>query len=126
VRPIPFTAFLRRSGLNSERPRFFAQSAALRRFARIRTEMSNDELLAQLNGRVIDRAGNPRRIDVYSIVDEGTHRWIQVGLQGSDCRTALLKLAYLADDGDAVSALEDWLRESGTRHGTVLTVTPSL
>ena len=87
--------------------------------------MSNDELLAQLNGRVIDGPGNPRHIDVYSIVDEGTHRWIQVGLRGDDCRTALLKLAYLADDDDAVTALKDWLRHSGPRHGSVLTVTPS-
>src|SRR5262245_26924703 len=123
-RPIPFPVSLRRPDRGVTSP--FRASAALRGFTRIRTEMSNDQLLAHLHGRVIDGSGMPRRINVYSIVDEGTHRWIQVGLQGADSRTALLKLAYLADDYDAVTALEEWLRDPNARYGSVVTVAPAM
>jgi hypothetical protein len=93
--------------------------------ARIRTAISSEQLLHRLNGQTVAAGARSWRVDVYSIVENDAHRWIQVGLDGSDRRTILLKLEYLADDEDAVAALERWVRHSSAIHGGVITVSDS-
>lgn len=93
--------------------------------SRIRTAISSDQLLHRLNGQTITAGTKQWRVDVYSIVENDAHRWVQVGLDGTDRRTILLKLAYLADDEDAVAALEQWVRHSSAIHGGVITVSDS-
>jgi hypothetical protein len=43
-------------------------------------------------------------------------------LHGADRRTALLKLACLADDEDASAAIEEWIRDSPALHGGLVSV----
>ena len=93
--------------------------------ARIRTGQSPRDLLEQLRGRVIDASGGSWRIEVFSIFDDATHRWVQVYLNGPVDRTVLLKLARFADGDDAVSAILYWVQESSWPHGGVLEVSPS-
>jgi hypothetical protein len=84
--------------------------------------MSNEQLLQRLNGRVVEVDGQAWQIDVYSIVDSESNRWVQVGLNGEDSRTALLKLACLADDEDAIVAIEDWIRNSSVLVSGIVSV----
>ncbi len=93
--------------------------------SRVRTPISSEQLLQQLNGQTIVVGPTTWRIDVYSIVENDGYRWVQVGLDGGCRRTVLLKLEYLADDKDAIAALEDWLDDSTALHGGVLTVSDS-
>jgi hypothetical protein len=88
---------------------------------RIRAGVSTHELLRQLRGRVIDAAGESWRVEVYSIVDDSNHRWIQLGLAGREERTMLMKLPYLADADDAIGSIEQWVCDSSCQHA-VLTV----
>jgi len=95
------------------------------RLSRVRTAMSSEELLRRLNGQTIETGAKSWRIDVYSIVNNDAHRWVQVGLEGADRRTVLLKMEYLADDEDARSAIEDWVGCSSALHGGVIVVPDS-
>ena len=88
-------------------------------FTRIRGVVTSQELLQQLRGRRIDVAGESWRIEVYSIVDDSTHRWIQLGLAGREERTVLLKLPYLADAVDAIGSVEQWVCGSSSQHAVV-------
>ena len=90
--------------------------------SRIRTGMSTEQLLQRLNGHVVAVDGQSWQIDVYSIVDNDAHRWVQVGLNGPDRRTVLLRLEYLADDEDALTAIDAWIRHSSSLHGGMVTV----
>jgi hypothetical protein len=122
-RPIAFEDFAHRSiGHGAGGTAAGPMSGAL---TRIRTGQSARELLEQLRGRVIDSSGDSWRIEVFSIVDDSTHRWVQVCLTGADDRSVLLKLARFADDADAVSAIRYWIEESHWTHGGVLEVSPS-
>jgi len=86
---------------------------------KIRGGVSTHELLQQLRGRMIDAAGQSWRIEVYSIVDDDAHRWIQVGLAGREERTVLLKLPYMADADDAIGSIEQWVCGSSCQHAVV-------
>jgi hypothetical protein len=96
-----------------------------RRLSRIRVPMSSDALVRQLHGRDIQCCGESWQIDVYSIFDDDSDRWIQIGLRGTAARTVLLKLSRFADDVDAVDAIQHWIRKSPSPHSGVLTVTAS-
>jgi len=98
------------------------RQGALGHLSRIRTGMSTEHLLQRLNGHAVDVNGQSWQVDVYSIVDNDSHRWLQVGLNGADRRTVLLRLEYLADDEDALAANEDWIRHSSGLHGGMVTV----
>jgi hypothetical protein len=114
---------------------FFPRSAVKRRLAvgnrtniggrlsRIRTRISNEELLREVHGKVISHGDNAWRLDVYGITDDGPNRWVQMGLEGADERTVLLKTAYLADAADILMTVERWLRSRSFSHSAVLTVT---
>jgi len=88
-------------------------------FTKIRSAPSTQDLLEQLCGRMIAAAGDSWRIEVYSIVDDSTHRWIQVGLAGREERTVLLKLPYLADADDAIGSIAHWVGDSSCQHAIV-------
>jgi hypothetical protein len=88
-------------------------------FTKIRSGVSTHELLEELRGRMIAAAGDSWRIEVYSIVDDSTHRWIQLGLAGREERTVLLKLPYLADADDAIGSIAHWVRDSSCQHAVV-------
>ena len=107
------------------RKRDYCRDSTTRGFARTRTPMSNDQLLQELNGHSVDGNGDSWRIHVYSIVDGDAHRWIQLGLEGPETRTVLLKLTYLADACDAIGSIEQWMRNSSCRHGALLPVIPA-
>ena len=92
-------------------------------FARIRS-VSSEELLQELRGRMIDAAGETWRLEVYSIVDDTSCRWLQLGLAGREERTVLLKLPLLASADDALESIEQWASDSSCRHG-VVTVPPA-
>ena len=98
------------------------QGAPCGRLTRIRTAMSTEQLLQRLNGHVVDVDGQSWQIDVFSIVDHDAHRWVQVGLNGADRRTVLLKLESLADDEDTLAAIEHWIRHSPGLQGGMVTV----
>ena len=87
-------------------------------FARIRS-VSSEELLQELRGRMIDAAGETWRLEVYSIVDDTSCRWLQLGLAGREERTVLLKLPYLADADDAIGSIAHWVRDSSCQHAVV-------
>jgi hypothetical protein len=93
--------------------------------SRVRTVVSNEQLLNRLNGQIVTAASNSWRLEVYSIIDKDAHRWVQVGLEGTDRRTVLLKLEYMADEEDAIDAVQDWVRSSSAVHGGVVTVSDS-
>jgi len=122
-RPIVFEDFTRRSIGHVAGATGTSRTPGV--LTRIRSGQSARELLEQLRGRVIDAPGDSWRIEVFSIVDDSTHRWVQVGLIGADDRTVLLKLARFADGADAVSAIEYWIHESQSAHCGVLEVSPS-
>jgi hypothetical protein len=61
-------------------------------------------------------------MEVYGIVEAESQRWIQLGLEGSDHRNLLVKLAYRASDSDVVSAIQHWLAGSERLQGDILTV----
>jgi hypothetical protein len=80
--------------------------------APIRSSVSRDELYARLNREAVAGSSGVWRIGVYGIVDHDGKRWIQLGLEGGDRRSLLLKLSHKANHLDVVTAVEDWIAGS--------------
>ena len=84
--------------------------------------LSKDALHERLDGEVVACGPATWRMEVYGIVEGDSQRWIQLGLEGSDRRNLLVKLAYRASDTDVVSAIQHWLAGSERLQGDILTV----
>ncbi len=71
-------------------------------------------IFGALDGRDIMAAGEHWRVEVFSVVEQAAHLWIQLRLVG-DAPTALtLRLPRNANVREALQTLSDWLNRRHT------------
>src|SRR6185295_9498341 len=66
-------------------------------------------LFGQLHGRRLNVASREWLIEVYSVVDRGGVRWIQLALDGTSRRTLTMRLRAGTGVAQVVRALTAWL-----------------
>jgi hypothetical protein len=105
-------AWTRDADANSERPARMTQSGA-----GVVCADSPESFFGGLDGRVVTVSNHGWRVTVFSVYEDGDHRWVQLGLDGY--RDYTLTLCMRRDEGvrHALYILSSWLANpSGTSH----------
>jgi hypothetical protein len=71
--------------------------------------MHSYSLFGALDGQDFVAAGEHWRVEVFSVVEEATHVWIQLRLVGRLSRLLTLCLSRKADVREALEAVTTWL-----------------
>ena len=87
--------------------------------ARLRTSRSRrrygskhaDKLFAALDGSEVNSFGCRFDLEVYSVTDQSTGRWVQLGLRGTHEHLVTLRLPIESGILEATNALSEWLSD---------------
>jgi hypothetical protein len=74
-------------------------------------ERNADRLYAALDGSELRVSGRCFEIDVYSVTDQRTERWLQIGLRGTHAHLITLRIKKDSGLQDVAAALADWLAD---------------
>ena len=70
-----------------------------------------DRLFAALDGSEVRTIGQRFDLEVYSVTDQSTGRWLQIGLKGIHEHLVTLCLPQQSGINEATQALSQWLRD---------------
>jgi hypothetical protein len=76
----------------------------------------SDRLFAALDGSEVRMPGHRFDLQVYSVTDQATGRWVQLGLHGTQEHLVTLCLPSRSGLQEAATALSEWLRDPS--HGS--------
>jgi hypothetical protein len=88
---------------------------------RSRVDRKTDRLFAALDGSEVRTFGLCFNLEVYSVTDQSTGRWVQLGLRGAHEHLVTLRLPRQSGLREAAIALSEWLADP-THVGEVLEV----
>ena len=74
-----------------------------------RRSKNADKLFAALDGSEVLSFGCRFDLEVYSVTDQSTGRWVQLGLRGAHAHLVTLRLPVESGISEAASALSEWL-----------------
>ena len=74
-------------------------------------ERKADRLFAALDGSEVLTSGHRFDLEVYSVTDQATGRWVQLGLRGSHEHLVTLRLPKQSGLQEATTALSAWLAD---------------
>jgi hypothetical protein len=80
-----------------------------------------DDLFKALDGVTIEVRDNRWSVEVYSVTDRNTRRWIQIGLRGAGLRMVTLRTGMARGVSGLLGPLSRWIASS-TPSGRVLDV----
>ena len=75
------------------------------------TERKSARLCAALDGSEVRTSGLRFDVEVYSVTDQSTGRWVQLGLRGSQEHLITLQLPRQSGLREATTALSEWLSD---------------
>jgi hypothetical protein len=84
-------------------------------------ESSPTDLLRTLDGHTLASAGDTWEVVISGIHTVGSHRWIQILLDGPTPEHVVVRIADRARSSDALDAIRAWL-ETPTRSERILRV----
>jgi len=70
-----------------------------------------DKLFAALDGCEVRTFGCRFDLEVYSVTDQSTGRWVQLGLRGAREHMVTLRLPIQSGLSEATTALSEWLAD---------------
>ncbi len=76
------------------------------RSSRLTEGSDPEQLFNALDGCYLQIGGHRHRIEIYSVCDQGGHRWVQLGLVGHSSYMITLKVAAGGGVEDTLIALE--------------------
>jgi hypothetical protein len=74
-------------------------------------ERKTARLFAALDGSEVRTSGHRFYVEVYSVTDQSTGRWVQLGLRGAHEHLITLRLPKQSGLQEATSALSEWLTD---------------
>lgn len=74
-------------------------------------ERKTDRLFAALDGSEVRTSGHRFALEVYSVTDQSTGRWVQLGLRGLHEHLVTLCLPKQSGLQEATTALSKWLAD---------------
>lgn len=81
-----------------------------------------DNLFSALDGRDVTVSGDRWHIEVYSVADVQSDRWVQLAVTGGSLFMITLKLSAAVNVGQVLSAVATWVRNPSAI-GALLTIT---
>ena len=78
---------------------------------RPRSGRNADRLFAALDGSEVRTSGCRFDLEVYSVTDQRTGRWVQLGLRGTQEHLVTLRLPVKSGLSEATNALSEWLAD---------------
>jgi hypothetical protein len=78
---------------------------------RSRGDRKTDRLFAALDGSEVRTFGLCFNLEVYSVTDQSSGRWVQLGLRGSQEHLVTLRLPKQSGLREAAIALSEWLAD---------------
>lgn len=79
--------------------------------SRRRPSQNADRLFAALDGSEVQTSGCRYDLEVYSVTDQATGRWVQLGLRGTQEHLVTLRLPIESGLSEATTALSRWLSD---------------
>ena len=81
------------------------------RLERRPAEHTADALFWELDGSELDASGRQWTVEVYSVTDQPSGRWLQLGLKGAQDHLLTLRLPNDGGTDEAARALAAWLAD---------------
>jgi hypothetical protein len=79
--------------------------------SRRRRPKNADKLFAALDGSEVRTFGCRFDLEVYSVTDQSSGRWVQLGLRGTHEHLVTLRLPIESGISEATTALSEWLAD---------------